>query len=184
MRKVVAIVLVGGFAASSALAGTVMFDPPKQEVGPGGGSSTFNVWVEQSDLGSFNSVDMIIGSVDLDVVAWEFDPGFIDKTLFTSASIPASPPVYPSDAQVGGFAVDPIVPPNLIGWVTVESFGLPLGSYDVMVDSDFDGGRSKLALGVDTEPLFGSGTVNVVPEPAALSLLGLGALALLRRRKA
>jgi hypothetical protein len=48
-------------------------------------------------------------------------------------------------------------------------------SQSTLANFDFTGARDQL---------FGTGTLNVVPEPAAISLLGLGALALLRRRKA
>ena len=74
-----------------------------------------------------------------------------------------------------------------MGTLTVGTEGLDVGEYEVLVDSlrDFDWSVIGLATRTEfsTETLSGSALVNVVPEPMTLSLLGLGALALLRRRR-
>jgi hypothetical protein len=58
-----------------------------------------------------------------------------------------------------------------------ESFALQLKSTEIGSDSDF------VILGGDTlAPQITNGTINIVPEPASIALLGLGGLALLRRR--
>ena len=67
---------------------------------------------------------------------------------------------------------------NDLDWtsVTADAGGLISGSFDLAA-----GGGKKAFTAFQLEAA-GSGTA--VPEPASLSLLGLGALALIRRRRA
>jgi len=55
---------------------------------------------------------------------------------------------------------------------TVEFVGLALGNYDVIL-TDGGSGGNELARA----------SINVVPEPATIALLGLGGMFLLRRRR-
>ncbi len=57
-------------------------------------------------------------------------------------------------------------------WSTVEFVGLTVGSYDVILT---DGGSTGSELA--------RASINVVPEPATIALLGLGGMFLLRRRR-
>ena len=64
----------------------------------------------------------------------------------------------------------------------MDTTGLPNGEYHVNINGDFDQ-QSFAVIGLPSEALFGVGTINIVPEPATMSLLGLASLALIRRRK-
>ena len=52
----------------------------------------------------------------------------------------------------------------------------------LVCNGEFDQ-QSFAVIGLPSEALFGVGTINIVPEPATMSLLGLASLALIRRRK-
>jgi hypothetical protein len=69
----------------------------------------------------------------------------------------------------------PLVGVTAVGAITLDASGLSPGDYEVFVDSDLDFGTSSLGLGTAGEPLFGSAVVRVLPEPATLALLGVGA---------
>jgi len=71
----------------------------------------------------------------------------------------------------------PVVGP--VGWVEVTYSG----PVDVVVSLLGDGTQGG-SWGADYTPAtYSTGVVTIVPEPATIALLGLGALALLRRRK-
>ncbi len=78
--------------------------------------------------------------------------------------------------------------PLLEATLTIDTTGLAEGEYSFLVSAAEDRNRigtglSGLGRGFSFDPLEGAGFLNVVPEPMTLSLLGLGALALLRRRR-
>ena len=185
MKKVAAVLAVV-FMCSSAFGGTVAFDPVGGEIDlrTGVTTTTFDVSVATADqVTSFTSVDIIMGSNDgLMLTDFVLDPGFATFFLFNAVDIPASPPVYASDIKAGGFGVAAQSAPILVGTLTVDAAGLAVGDYTIVVDSGQDGGRTKIGLATDIEGLVGSAVVTVIPEPATISLLAFGALAVICRR--
>lgn len=74
--------------------------------------------------------------------------------------------------------------------LTVDTTGFtggvfPLKLTDIYVPDDLPGTSSFVIAGGDEMiPTFTNGTLTIVPEPATMALLSLGALALLKRRAA
>lgn len=157
------------------------FDPRRVDVEPGG-TAQFDLFLSAETLESFNVASVLPASNDLQILSFDYAQSWIDAN-----ALPLIPPlatgIFPSDLFFGGFLSAPASGSVLIGTLTVGAGGLDIGEYEVFVDSSRDFGTSSIGLNAEFETLSGSALVNVVPEPMTFSLLGLGALALLRRRR-
>jgi hypothetical protein len=170
--------------STSAPAGPVTFDPPVREVDPAVETrTTFDVVLERGDvLTEFTAVGLVIGSDDLEVFDWEYA---IKLDVICEPACYGPVGIYPSDIVVDLFGLFGHELPVLFGRVFVDASQLPVGTYTLMVDPVRDGGISViLDPAGNLEPLFGVGTVNVIPEPATLFLCGVGLLGLLSHRRA
>ena len=63
------------------------------------------------------------------------------------------------------------------------SIYLDPGTYEFVVDADFDDRSFAASAGIPIEPLFGVGTIQIVPAPGTLGLLGLGSLVAVHRQR-
>ena len=111
------------------------------------------------------------------------DPGVADLDSFTIG--PAWDPVLSSlDGDLlGGTAFPGPVGPGsniLLATLTFEAFGIGVTPISLSISGDEDEGFAIDPSGLDSV-VFAEGTIRV-PEPAALTLLALGAVAVLRRR--
>lgn len=167
MMRFIPWLLVLSIAPIVAQGATVAFDPPILEIHVAGGvtTGTFQITVASTEvLATFNSVDMVIGSNDVQLTAFVLTDEFIDATTpFNAVEVPG-PGTYSSDVFVGGFSfINPWTPPTSVGTLFVNAAGLSAGDYAVSVDFKFDG-RSIVALGLPTEGLTGVATVRVITD--------------------
>ena len=181
MRQLATCLAVVALAAPGVRAGTVTFDPSAVEISAGEGADlSFDVWVA-SPWGLLESIDMIIGSdtVPMDPEDWTYAPG-MEPSGWAYFASPSPQSVYPFGiGGLGGFAfMGSVSSPILLGTLAIDASGLPVGDHSIMVDGERDDGRSNVAFGLDTDPLFGSATITVIPEPITIVLLGVMAPAL------
>ncbi|MHC5111586.1 MAG: PEP-CTERM sorting domain-containing protein [Planctomycetota bacterium] len=180
MKKCLGAMLVVAFASASTFAGTVSFSPASADALPGD-QLTMDLSVSSDALGNWDAISLLMGSNDLEIKDFAFSTEMTDNQAFDPFVTPGG--LYNSDLLAGIFLLT-ATDNALVGTLTVTvPQGLAEGSYDVVVDSAFDGDLSNIAAGISQEGLFGTATINVVPEPATLGLLSLGGLAMLRRRK-
>lgn len=173
------------FAASCAWAGTVVFDPPTAEIDVGEGADlSFDLWVS-TEMGFIELLDMILGSstVPMHPGHWRYS-----MEIYVAAGS-LGPPVYQDVYSygldgIGFFAfMGPLASPVHLSTLAIDASGLPVGDHFVLVDGQYDNGRSNVWLGTECDLLFGSAMISVIPEPATLALVGLGAVGLLCGRK-
>ena len=183
MKKIAAVLLVVAFSSVSAFGGVVSFTPtspdPWGNALDGPTTQTFDVMAESTMLpgGVVGSINMDIGSDS------GLDVSFVHALPWTLASVDdPGRGVFANDVFLDGVDFGAGSTPSfLLGVLTVDANGLAPGLYSYGVGGQF--GFSAERDPIEIGPSMG-GMVNVVPEPASLSLLALGALGLIRRRKA
>ena len=180
MKRMAACLVVSGFAASSAMGGTVRFDLVVKDLN----IHVYDVSIASTEFETFNSADLLIGSDKPLGLTFVYDQAFFDS----AAPPPADPMgfgVYPADSFQGGFNASGWMAPLLIGQLTVDTGGSREANV-IQVSNAYENellgtGLSQVLSGVVPEPLEG---MIKIPEPATLMLLGFGGLAVLRRRRA
>lgn len=179
MKKVAAVLAVVCMC-SSAFGGTIGFTPGEVTLRPSDPRVfTLDMGVGTTTVGMMDSADVFVGSDDLaitDFVFADFSRFFFENEANTQ--------FYPSGWKFGYFGLAADSTDFLLGELTVDATGVPNGVYEVVVDAARDGNRSAFTGGGVTDLIETSvATVTIIPEPATISLLALGALALIRRRK-
>ena len=163
MKRSDATLFVVGWAASAATAGVISFEPAEMEVvvgDPRNSARTFEVAVSSVTRGSFDAIDIVIGSEAVPLTGFTYAPGFEEATVFQGPPVPHG--YYTYDLGIGGFTLDPITPPMTLGTLTVDASGLAPGVYTVMVDSEEDLDYSALSLGRNAEPVSGTAALRVL----------------------
>lgn len=170
------------------LAGIVRFDPPIQEVEASrlirDSVVAFDVRID-SDAEQYNAFDLLFISPDL----WFLNWGFAQELTTEPCSFE---PCYGVEYQgeelwdfpIGVFARgfefrSPWDDPLYIGTLRVAALGLAPGDHPIVVDPGpgYEWSRTSCVWwGCYEEPLFGSATVRVVPEPTSAIVMSLAAL--------
>ncbi len=191
MKKFAAVLTMVAFCGTAAFGGTVDFSAGTFDLTAPADVNMDVTLSMNNGTDLFDFADIIIGSNDVTLGAFTYAS---PNPFGSNGPITRDPmAVYASELWVGGTDsnIPPVVGPRaLLGTLTInaadiQGTGTPVGgTLTVMVDPAQDFGISAIGGGGNNEALSGIGTITVVPEPAMLTLMGLGALGLIRRRKA
>ena len=190
--KTIAIATVAGFAAVSAAQSVATFTvtPSATEIAPGG-TVTFEV-TAQADSGLVGNNSGIGGvNLSVDIANGTLDMGSLSATssAFGQVNTDESDSNFQISFQANSFAGD-----NFDIGEVLFSFSVTAGDIGTLDISTSQGSLSgfNAAVGIpapfgtavayDTVN-FGGASVNVIPAPGAVAVLGLGGLAAARRRR-
>ncbi len=198
--KVIAIAaLLSLLMSTSSRAGMVLFDPPAITITPGTQSVSFETRAVPEVLSSFDTVNVIFGSLEGLVLSFWAEPNLQSGDW---PPIPAEQGIYAAltggighDVGFGGnnFSFTPWTNVTL-GMLNVDTSTLNAGDVRQIIvspelESDLLGSPiSQVSSGSHQEPLRGTVTITVVPEPATLLGLAMSMTVIfsarLRQRKA
>ena len=105
----------------------------------------------------------------------------------TPSNLPGGKPLEPSFVTTAGFSIGSDAPRPHSGvnpgeWVQITFDLINGGSFQSVID-ELDTGVLRIGIHLIALPDGSSESAIAVPEPATIALLGLGALALLRKRR-
>ena len=182
-------VLVGALLATPGWGGSVVFDPPTAAVSAGT-PVIVNVTALPQTGSPYNYGSFVFGSNDVAGFDFAYHPdwsnAFGGSPFTPEYNEELGETFYAQQVRVGGYQSGlPLPYPSLaLGSLTIDTTDMALGPHVVLVDFTLDG-LSKFAYlgeGGSNDPVYGTFSFTIVPEPGTVALAVLGGLALLRRR--
>ncbi len=167
---------------SSALGGTVEFSVAEFDI-----NEPAPVLLEVTVVGdsAYDFADIFFYSNDVPITGIVFSDEWLAAFSFVAEPVWNPFGMFPYEFFTSATNASPVGPVLYMGRIVADPTSLGLTEQDV---------GTQLQIIVDDplpwisepekEEFYGKGTINVVPEPATLILLGLGSLGLARRRRA
>ena len=180
MSRVLGVLVIAGSVSSSTFAGVITLSRQPGDVTPG---ESLDIYVDiaTEELPALHRVTVQLGSPDLMIGATDdfaFDAAFMSVAPITVTTFqnPTIPDTWQNGIVAGGAAfLDDIIPPFRLGTLTVTVPPIPF-VIESWGDVEMEWRGDWLSEDLGTASLS-------VPEPATLSLLALGGLVALRRRR-
>jgi hypothetical protein len=174
-RLLCTVLAVGAFSLASASADIMVgFDPTNAMINDVGLTTTVDIVADIPE-----NEPVLVWGLDLNVV----NPGIADWELLSIGPSWAAAPTPDGDG-LGGIAFPAGIWGDDILLATVQFTGFAVGTTEIFLSDDYPEDLTE-GFYLDPEgvgvPQYMNGFVTVVPEPASLSLLVLGLLALRRR---
>lgn len=184
MKRTAAVALGVIGVCSNVFGGTVLFSPTSinHVQGMPGAIDVTVAILPGPTISGVDAADVLIGSDAIPFTGFEYSQAWRD---FFTTVFPPEPDtwnIYPNEAYLSSNRPTPLATLLLpTGTLHIDLTSVNPGEYDIVVDPVRDGMLSNLVDRGATDPLTGGVDVTViVPEPASVSLLALGALAALR----
>lgn len=195
MRRTFVAVLACGLSASTVFATvTATFSPTSASVTAGTPISVDITINAGTILDSFNQANIVIGSDAGDAGllfsfadAWD-DPGvFDDGGMFNIDEPEYTPGIYAQSFEIISYANNIFFQSSIeLGTLDIDTTSLAVGTYFVKIDKSTDGFSELIRVdenGETLDPISGSFSFEIVPEPATALMMLLCGVSLLRRAR-